>query len=45
MGRDWDEMIASGEITPARSDVDLRDIEPVPGDFNVTEILNELREQ
>jgi len=45
MGRDWDEMIASGPVLSPRSDVDLRDIEPVPGDFNVTEILNELREQ
>lgn len=27
---EWADMIAAGEITPADSNVDIRDIEPVP---------------
>lgn len=41
---EWANMIASGEISPARSGVDLRDIEPVSGDFDLSRALEELRE-
>lgn len=40
---EWANMIAGGQITPACSTVDLRDIEPVPGDFDLTGALEELR--
>lgn len=43
-GDDWSDMIAAGEITPPESTVDIRDIEPVSGDFNASEILRQLRE-
>ena len=41
---EWANMIAAGEITPPESSVDIRDIEPIPGDFNASEILRQLRE-
>ena len=42
---EWANMIASGEITPASSDIDLADIEPAPGDVDLSGALAELREQ
>ena len=42
---EWANMIASGEITPASSDIDLGDIEPAPGDVDLSGALAELREQ
>lgn len=41
---EWANMIASGEITPARSDADLLDVEPARGSFDLTRALEELRE-
>lgn len=40
----WANMILSGEITPARSDVELLDIAAVAGRFDLSSALEELRE-
>ena len=41
---EWANMIAGGEITPGSPDVDLRELEPVPGDADLSGVLEELRE-
>lgn len=41
---DWANMIASGEITPARSDVDLFDVQPGARSADLSRALEELRE-
>ena len=41
---EWENMIVSGEITPPCSDVELRNIAPVAGQFDLTGALGELRE-
>lgn len=44
IGNAWDNLIAAGEIDPGDSDVDVRRLSPVTGDYNGTEVLQELRE-
>ena len=41
---EWENMIVSGEITPPCSDVELRNIAPVAGQFDLPGALDELRE-
>lgn len=42
---DWADLAASGEITLATGEQDIRDLEPIATEFNVSEALANLRDQ
>lgn len=43
-GDDWANLIAGGEIIPADSEVELHDIGPAAGDYELSRAVQELRE-
>lgn len=40
----WQDLIRSGQVIPAASDIDLRDIKPMKSDFSASAELARMRE-